>query len=617
MLKHLAIASCLICAAMGMQAQNQVVDSLEPIHFSKGAEQVKLAQYKNKQTLWLDSLGIASSASNTIDQALRQLPGVDVRQRSAAGIQTDISIDGGTFDQSILLVNGLKLTDPQTGHNMMVLPFELSMVRQMQVIKGAASSMYGVNALTGAINIVTMQPTKNYLQVGLTSGSSFRQHSDGNPYYNIGGWLQGGLVSGKFNHTFQAGWKNGNGYRKNTSFSSPNFYYESNGLIKKHEVQLMSGYRYLDFGANGFYAAPGDSNSHETVQNAFVGIKHQLPVSKNIRWMSDVVYNYKTDDYKYIKEPVLGHNIHYQNIINVTTALQYKSKIGNLKLGLEWRQEHLNSTNLGSRARSNIGMLFNYHKLFDSRWLLEAGAYANQNSAFGFQVYPNVSIGFLTNNQAKLFANVSTSQRLPTFTDLYYKQRGVIEGNDQLQAERAINIELGYQKKVQNYSMAAYVFYRSIEDFIDWTKQDLTDVWRPTNYHQLNTLGLHMSVDKTFIINSHLTMGGKLGYNYLNPEMKLTSDNTISRYAINALRHQVVSNAFMYLNGKFKFQVGANFYSRVSYKDYWMLNASVGYFKDKWQVDLNIHNAADVTVVEAGAQPLPGRWMQLTTRFTL
>lgn len=615
-MKRLVLLNFMSLSAITLFAQEQA-DTLSSVGIQHGTFINGIKAYKNKQQLIVDAKTIENSSATTVDQALRNIAGVDIRQRGAAGVQTDIAIDGGTFDQTMLLVNGLKISDPQTGHNMMMLPFELQNTGQLQIIKGAASGLYGVNALTGVIDVITKDVEHNHLDVTLNGGSSFEKNRTENLYYNSGVVLQGGIKTNNFKHNFNAGWKNSNGYRANTAYKSPNLWYDTKGSIGKNQLHLMGGYRYMDFGANGFYAAPGDSTSHETVQNTVLGIKHLLPFSNKLTWMNDVVYNYKTDDYKYIKEPVLGHNKHFQNIVNVTTALRYASAWGNVRLGLEFRNEQLNSSNLGERARSNMGVLLNYDKILAEKLSIEAGAYANQNSNFGFQVYPSLGLGYFLGNYSKLVVNISSGQRLPTFTDLYYNQRGVIEGNPNLRPEQAINADIGYQAQWSHLQVNSYVFYRSISQFIDWTKQDLSDVWHPENYQQMNTYGFHFSANYSHTVNEDITMGYYLGYNFLEPSLEQQEGSTISRYAINSLRHHAALNVYTRLWGAVKIQLGANYQSRISYKDYWLLNTSAAYNLKQWEVGINVQNLNDVTVVEAGAQPLPGRWMQVFLKYSI
>ena len=103
----------------------------------------------------LDRADIAQAPVQSINDLLKYAVGVDVRQRGPIGTQTDISIRGGTQDQVILLLNGINICDPQTGHNAMDLPIDLSEIVRIEVLEGPAGRIYGSSSLVGAINIVT------------------------------------------------------------------------------------------------------------------------------------------------------------------------------------------------------------------------------------------------------------------------------------------------------------------------------------------------------------------------------------------------------------------------------------------------------------------------------
>src|SRR5690606_23168265 len=99
------------------------------------------------------------------------ISGVDIRQRGPFGTQTDISIDGGTSEQTLVLLNGVKMIDAQTAHNMMNIPVPLSAIDHIEVLRGAAARIYGINALTGAINIVTKKGTRSSVAADVQVGS--------------------------------------------------------------------------------------------------------------------------------------------------------------------------------------------------------------------------------------------------------------------------------------------------------------------------------------------------------------------------------------------------------------------------------------------------------------
>jgi iron complex outermembrane receptor protein len=119
----------------------------------------------------LDRQDIAQAPVQSVNDLLKYGVGVDVRQRGAIGAQTDISMRGGTQDQIILLLNGINICDPQTGHNAMDLPVDLSEIVRIEVIEGPAGRIYGSSSLVGAINIVTRPAQQTSADMTLEGGS--------------------------------------------------------------------------------------------------------------------------------------------------------------------------------------------------------------------------------------------------------------------------------------------------------------------------------------------------------------------------------------------------------------------------------------------------------------
>ena len=145
---------------------------------------------------------IQALPAKSLNEVLSYISGVDIRQRGPFGTQTDISIDGGTSEQTLVLINGGKMIDAQSAHNMMNLPVPLSAIDHIEVIRGAAARIYGINALTGAVNIVTKKSKKSSISADIQAGSSFKSKDEGD-----GSGIYGGIaaeVTGLFGNDKQS-----------------------------------------------------------------------------------------------------------------------------------------------------------------------------------------------------------------------------------------------------------------------------------------------------------------------------------------------------------------------------------------------------------------------------
>ena len=79
---------------------------------------------------------------HSIDDLLKYLPGVEVQQRGPAGSQADIVIRGGTYQQVLVLLDGLRLNDANTGHFSAYIPIAPSEIERVEILKGAASGIW-------------------------------------------------------------------------------------------------------------------------------------------------------------------------------------------------------------------------------------------------------------------------------------------------------------------------------------------------------------------------------------------------------------------------------------------------------------------------------------------
>jgi vitamin B12 transporter len=181
--------------------------------------------------------------ANNLADVLRQFQGIDIRQRGPEGIQADISIRGGSFDQTAILLNGINITDPQTGHHNLNIPLSFSQIERIEVLEGPASRVYGPNAFSGAINIITKAKEKNSISASYTYGSHNFSDFD----------IAGSFKTGQFSQTLSLNQKKSEGYTNNTDFDVQNIFLHSTAKLLTGQLDYQIGYSKKDFGANSFY----------------------------------------------------------------------------------------------------------------------------------------------------------------------------------------------------------------------------------------------------------------------------------------------------------------------------------------------------------------------------
>lgn len=552
----------------------------------------------------------------SVNELLAYAAATDVRQRGPWGTQADVNIDGSTFDEVLVLVNGIKLSDPQTGHHKMNLPIPLGAIERIEILRGPASRFYGVNALAGAINIVTRIATHNAVSVDAYAGSSFEQDtSNGKTYAGYGIDASGTLAAHNQAHTFSISRQQGNGYRYNTDYDNYRLYYGNTiKLNDKNSLRTLGAYTNNKFGASLFYAAPNDVEATETVQTALAGLSWIYQPNTRLRITPMLSYRYNKDDYIYIRQkPDVYHNIHETNVATAGIDASYRAGLGTVGLGVEWRSEQINSNSLGKRQRDNFGVYAGYEYRFSTRFSANAGVYLNHNSDFGTQLLPGVEAGYDLSNHLRLMANAGTGERQPTYTDLYYKGPANI-GNDTLQAEQALYYEGTLQYHNSYGSLSASYGYRHVTNFIDWVRISEKDPWQPQNYAFVNTqiLSLRGSYDlaRSMRLPQRMALRLNLAYTHLEPTL-MSSESLQTKYAIDALHNKVVLSLTSLFWNALELNVGARYQQRFNANEYWLLDARIAYHLHAIEVYADGNNLLNTSYYESGLTPLPGRWLTL------
>lgn len=553
----------------------------------------------------------------SVNELLEYVGGIDIRQRGPFGTQADVSMDGGTFEQTLVLLNGIKLINSQTAHNMLNLPIPLSAIDHIEVLRGSAARKYGINALTGAINIVTKKETSSFVDAQVYAGSSFKKQdpSEGDGIYGGGGvQVTGNFGTKKQQHLLSINKTKYNGQRYNSASDNTQLFYNGNvDFNSNNSLQLLGGYSHTSFGANGFYAAPGDKNSEEMVTTALFSLssKHKLGRFTLSPRISD---RYDEDDYRYLKDqPTIGRSTHYTNALMAEINAGVKTTIGEFGLGWESRFETINSSNIGEHNRNNHGIYAEYRNVFWKKLVANAGVYVNYNTKFGWQAYPGIDLAYLFNSHWKLAACVGSGQRIPSFTDLYLNQLPGNIGNPKLQPENAWDYEANLQFHKKIFRMEVGYFYRDVQDFIDWVRVSPLEPYSPHNYGNIKIQGIHARIRQNFHFKHAQHLNYFINYNYLIPSY-VAENNNQSKYVLETLQHQLLVG-IQYGIKNFNIQLTNRFIQRMKNDPYSILDARISYKIHSFTVFGTITNSLDAQYSEAGAVPMPTRWISLGVRY--
>jgi vitamin B12 transporter len=539
--------------------------------------------------------------------ALQYVPGVDLRQRGPFGVQSDISIRGGTFDQTLVLLNGIKMSDPQTGHHTTYLPIQLLNIKQIEVLKGSASRVYGPNAYSGAVNIQTEIPTRRIVSAQFFGGD----------FGLWGGQIGLSLpIKKNFNQIISIGHHQSRGYQYNTDFNISNVFYQNELLIGKDKIEMIAGLSSRAFGANGFYASPAFKDQYEEVKTGLLAVSYRYTGGKFIL-TPRLSWRRNDDNYIFIRSnPLFFNNLHQTDVISAEINGSSVLGAGVIGFGLEHRLELINSTNLGIHQRQNSGMSMEY-RLESEQWVISPGCYVNYFSDYGIQWYPGIDIGYKWHPAWLLYVNSGRSFRIPTFTDLFYVGPGNI-GNPDLKPEQSWTQEIGIKFGNKWLKAEMNIYYQNATGVIDWTRTSDANPWKPDNLNNLKSIGAEWSAHFYFDKYYSHPLVSKVQISYHRIEASLALPEEIkSRYALEHLNNQFITGITHRVYNKLMHSLTLRWIDRISMEDYIVMDSRLWFPWKGNSIYAEISNLSNTQYRETNLVLMPGRWFRMGISTTI
>lgn len=577
----------------------------------------------------IDRATLEASPVKTLDGALQYAMNVDVRSRSAFGVQADISIRGGHYDQTLILVDGVKVNDPQTGHHSLNIPIPFSMIEKIEVLQGGASRVFGPSAFSGVINIITRQPSVSELELQLSAG----EYGTWNTYLG-GAWVKKGFsLTGGADLGGSDGYMPVTGYRKNTASLRAEKQYG------KGSIQLGYGLTNNDFGASNFYH-PKFYNQYEEVASQLLNTAWKHAFSP--RFSGTLLANYRIhndmfdfDNYRNTNLP--GYlNLHKTGVLDVEWKFRLRNAWGNSAFGAEYRNEVVRSNRLGEqleqqesikgwpglyytrgKSRDNYS-LFAEHSATWNRFILNVGTLANINSQFGFSLFPGLDLAYTTGQDSRFYYSVNRSLRFPTFTELYLNN-ATVAGDSNLKPEKAWTHEIGFKTQKSRYSGNYSVFYTATEDAIDKIKRPTRDVPLMENIDNINRYGLETAHTLGLPANKLRLTQISLNFAWITTDRK--EEGFQSFYTLNYLKQKLSAGLFfepvrnLSLSGWYTFKNRAGQYSwdnasqPVNYGSFSLVDVRAAYRWKTLTFNLDINNLLNEKYFEHGFVAQPPRWI--------
>ena len=549
---------------------------------------------ENSRTITvITSKDIENSAATNVADLLQQVAGVDVRRRGTAGSQADLYIRGGGFDQTLLLIDGIKMDDAQTGHHTLNAALPIEVIERIEIIKGPAARVFGQNAFTGAINIVTKKKLSNTVSANIEAGSFGqinRSITVGKEYENTSIIAHVGVLQS-------------NGYRHNSDYENKNYLLKGIFNKKEQPIEVIATFFDKKFGANGFYASAAATEQYEETQSSLFGVSTTFR-SEKFKVTPRVYWKRGQDDYVYIRDnPSVYRNLHITNKVGVETNASYTSDLGVTGFGIDVSRVFISSNNLGNRNRTMANLFLEHRfKLADGQIDITPGVAVTYFSDFKFHAFPGLDIGYQLSDNLKAYGNLGVTYRIPTYTDLYYNDRNTI-GNPDLDPEEAFAQEIGLKYNSGRFTTSVAIFNRDASNLIDFIRPDVTSKYVATNIAKVNTKGFEFNADYRFKLNE-FNQTLSFGYNFLEDDI-LDQNKELSRYSLNTLKHQFITRFTSKLFKNVRQNIIYKHAERTVGTSYNVWDASVIVDVQEFSFTVTANNIFDAAYIESGFVPMP------------
>ena len=620
---------CLPCTGL---AQDSLKIHLSEVKVSASISSAELKSVARNVTV-IDQLQIKQAPVQTLAGILQYALNVDVRTRSPYGVQADVSIRGGHFDQTLILLDGIKMNDPQTGHHSMNLPVPLEMIERIEVLQGGASRVFGPSAFSGVINIITKKQLNHALEVNLAAGQFGLKNAT----------LLAGV--GKTNSQLKLAGNllGADGYAYNTAFDRKTGYSSWTLQHAKDFIHIQGGVLANHFGASNFYH-PKFYDQYEETDATFLTGTWRKKITANLESSLNLSYRNHNDLYDFNKYRTsvntLGSvNFHKTDIYDAELRLKYNWTGGTSSFGGEYRREGIESNRLGLElanpapvkgyegiyysnglTRNNFSGYLEHQKRWNSL-LISAGTLVNLNSQFGTEFYPGIDLSWFTGKGQTLYGSWNRSLRFPTFTELYLNT-STVKADPDLLPEKAVNYELGYKWFKENWNLGATVFYKQTGDAIDKVKRPEMAVPTMENIDHINMAGLEINASWTpaFDHEAKLTIS-RVMINYAGLKADRKEDGFQSFYSLNYLKNKLTLGFTAQFMEHFDVSFFYNFRNRAGayqwdadtvpepYKPTHLLDARMNYRFKMFTFYLDARNLGNFEYQDFGFVQQPGRWI--------
>lgn len=539
-----------------------------------------------------DPASVRRSAGGSAEAALDSVAGADIQARGAPGAQADLSLRGSSFQQALLLVNGVRAADPQTAHFALDLPFTAQDIERAEVLGGPYSALYGRDALAGAVNIVTRRPRADRAEARAGLGDFSSRY----------GSLSVERTLGAFGQRFSAEKSLNAGYRPGTDLDSGKLYSRTALDLPGAAFDLELGYSDKEFGAPGFYSAVL-TGERENTRTLFAAASAKMQAG-GFSVEPGASYRRHDDRFAYAYNSASYANRHRTDVSGASLRLGRAFGVaGRASLGAEFSGERLDSSSMGA----HYAAVFSAFARHDARLLggLAAGAAlrADRHSAWGWNYSPALRLDWAAPGAPRLWASAGRAFRAPSFTELFYRDPGNA-GDPALKPERAAAYELGGEWAGPGLRARGAVWLREESRLIDWVKAAPSSKWTAANIGRALVRGFECSLEKEF-----LGAAAALDYSEIKKE---AGAGYLSKYVLRYPRRKGGLSLRGPLPGGLDGSMRLAAVRRSGGPGYGLADAELSRRFGPLEANLGVTNLFDKRYAAVPGAMAPGRWVMLS-----
>ena len=641
------LISCVLIISSYITAQNELYAPFEDT-VTITAARIPLKMHEAGRSISIINAETLKQAPiSTLEDVLRFVTGVELQSRNGFGAQSDLSLRGSTFNQVLVLLDGMRLNDPLTGHFNAYFPVAAAELARIEVLKGPAAAMYGPDAVGGVIHLLT----KSYVELGRTA-----EDLDAQVTLNYGShdlWqANGGLFKsiGKFKFSIGARLQTSDGEAiasqtiindvDTTFLSEYRNYFDLKNIttsigfpIGNWNMYYRMAYDYRDFSARYFYTNSTFDQSVEKT-TAFWNHAHLERSSANQKHSFDLAYRYSTDDFLF--NPLFPGNEHTMRLYN--GQYNYFRTIGEawrFNAGIQIDQRSIESSDRGNHEDVHFGGYLQAIFQPNPSWLIGGSTRVDYDENYDIEWLPQFNVSYLQQKWS-FRALVGRGIRAADYTERYVSNNlpapispGRNYGNPDLRAESSWSTEIGFDwGRNLPVKFSGTLFWRYSDRLIDYvfTPADqipnnapLTpgaDYFYAQNIAQINTIGAESELAMMSTITPNVTGTFTVGYTYLNTSNEAGIASVyLSNHARHLLQGQLNlqhTNGFFQLNTLYKARNtrAAQTINQSLSPSYQVWHLKSGYYlNNRLTVQIHIQNLFNSSYQEILGAPMPRRWL--------